>query len=59
MQWHIVLNMHGDFALNGCECMVNELTLCLVFDWWARLNGTTSNRVAWLSKVVKKICYGY
>ena len=25
--------MHGDIALNGCECMVEKSTLCLVFDW--------------------------
>ena len=24
--------MHGDTALNGCECMVSESTLCLGFD---------------------------
>ena len=58
MQWHIVLHMHGDNALKY-ECMVNESTLHLVFDWWARLNGATSNRVAWLSKVAKKICVEY
>ena len=23
-QWHITLHMHGDIALNGCECMINE-----------------------------------
>ena len=22
MQWRIALYMHGDIALNGCECMV-------------------------------------
>ena len=32
MQWHLKLHMHGDITLNGCECMVSELTLCLVFD---------------------------
>ena len=25
--------MHGDITLNGCECMVEKSTLCLVFDW--------------------------
>ena len=25
-------HMHGDIALNGCECMVGKSTLCLVFD---------------------------
>ena len=29
----IALHMHGDIALNGCECMVGKSTLCLVFDW--------------------------
>ena len=33
MYWHIALHMHGDITLNGCECMVNESTLRLVFDW--------------------------
>ena len=51
--------MHGDIAVNGCECMVNESTLHLVFDWWARLSGTTSNKVARLIKMVKKICIKY
>ena len=51
--------MHGDIVLNGCECMVYELTLRLVLIKWAQLNGTTSNRVAWLKKMVKKICVGY
>ena len=51
--------MHMDIALNGCECMVNESTLRLVLIRWARLNGTTSNRVAWLIKMVKKKCAGY
>ena len=51
--------MHRDTALNGCECMVNESTLCLVFDWVGSVNGTKSNRVARLNKMVKKICAGY
>ena len=25
--------MHGDIALNGCECMVEKSTLRLAFDW--------------------------
>ena len=29
----IALHMHGDIALNGCECMVGNSTLRLVFDW--------------------------
>ena len=33
MQWPIALHMHGDIRLNGCECMVEKPTLCLVFDW--------------------------
>ena len=32
MQLHLALHMHGDIALNVCECMVSESTLCLVFD---------------------------
>ena len=32
MQWCITLHMHGDIALNGCECKVEKSTLCLVFD---------------------------
>ena len=51
--------MHGDIALNGCECMVNESTLRLVFDWVGLVNGTTSNRVARLIEMIKKICVGY
>ena len=55
----IALHLHGDIALNGCECMVDKSTLCLVLIRWARLNWTTSNRVARLIKMVKKICVGY
>ena len=55
----IALHLHRDIALNGCECMVDKLTLCLVLIGWARLNGTTSNRVSRLIKMVKKICDGY
>ena len=51
--------MHRDIALNGCECMVKESTLRLVLIGWAWLNGTTSNRVARLSKMVKKKCLEY
>ena len=51
--------MHGDITLNGCECMVGKSTLCLVFDWVGSVNGTMSNRVAQLNKMVKKICVGY
>ena len=50
MQWH----MHRDIALNGCEYMVGKSTLHLVFDWEGSVNGTTSNRVAWLNKMVNK-----
>ena len=51
-QRHIALHMHGDIALNGCECMINESTLHWYLIWGggggggARFNGTTSNRVA-------------
>ena len=51
--------MHRDIALNGCECMVSKSTLCWEFDWVSSVNGTTSNIVAQLNKMVKKICVGY
>ena len=51
--------MHGDIALNGCECMVGKSILCLVSNWAGSVNGTTSNRVAQLIKMVKKICIRY
>ena len=51
--------MHGDIALNGCECMISKSTLHLVFDWVGSVNGKTSNRVARLIKMVKKICAMY
>ena len=50
--------MHGDIELNGCKCMVGKST-ALVLIGWARLNGTTSNRVVRLIEMVKKICVGY
>ena len=39
--------------------MVSKSTLRLVFDWVGSINGTTSNKVAQLIKMVKKICVGY
>ena len=45
-QWHIALHMHGDIALNECECMINELTLHWCLIGWAGLNRITSNKVA-------------
>ena len=51
--------MHGDIILNECECMVNESTLCLVFDWVDSVNGTTSKESHGRIKMVKKICAGY
>ena len=59
MQWHIAFHMQGGIALNGCECMVGKSILRLVFDWVGLINGTTSNIVEWLNKMVKKICVGY
>ena len=50
--------MHVEIALNGCECMVGKSTLRLVFDWVGSVNGTTSNIIAMLNKIVKKICVG-
>ena len=51
--------MHWDISLNGCGCMVGKSTLCLVFDWVGSVNGTISNRVTRLIKIIKKICVGY
>ena len=52
--------MHGDIVLlNGCECMVGKSTLSLVFDSVGSINGTMSNRVSRLIKMVKKICAEY
>ena len=51
--------MNGDIALNGCECIVGKSTLRLVFDWVGSVNETTSNKVARLNKMVKKICVRY
>ena len=48
--------MHGDIVLNECECMVEESTMCLVFDLVGSSSGMKSNRVAQLNKVVKKTC---
>ena len=39
--------------------MVSKSTLRLVFDWVGLLNGITSNKVARLIEMVKKICAGY
>ena len=39
--------------------MVGKLTPRLMFDWVGSVNGSTSNRVTRLVKMVKKICVGY
>ena len=39
--------------------MVGKSTLHLVFDWVGSVNGTTSNRVARLTEMIKKLCAGY
>ena len=39
--------------------MVGISTLRLVFDSVGSINGTTSNKVARLNKMIKKICVGY
>ena len=59
MQWHIALHMHKDITLSGCECMVGKSTQCLVFDLMDLVNGTMSNKVARLNKMIKKIFFGY
>ena len=59
MQWHIALHMHGDITLNGCECTVGKSILCFVFDLVGSIDGTTSNRVAQLNKMVMNICDEY
>ena len=51
--------MHGDIALNGCECMFGKSTLRLLLIGRARLNRTTFNKVAWKMKMIKNICVGY
>ena len=51
--------MHGDIAINGREFMFGKSTLRLVLIGWARLKGTTSNRVAQKMNMEKKICVGY
>ena len=33
MKWHIALHMHEGITLNGCEFMVDESELRLMFDW--------------------------
>ena len=55
----IALHLHGDIALHGCECMVDKSTLRLVLIAWAKLNGTTSNKVTRLIQMIKKICVRY
>ena len=27
MQWHLALHMHGNIALNGCDCMVGKINI--------------------------------
>ena len=48
MQWLLHCICMGNIAFHRCECMVGKSTLHLVFDWVGSVNGTTSNRVAWL-----------
>ena len=59
MKWNIALHMHRDITLSGCKCMVGKSTLRLVSDLVGSINGTVSNRVAQLNKMVKKVCDRY
>ena len=49
MQGHIALHIHGNIALNGCECIVlnQHYGWCLI--WWARLSGTKSSKRKYVS----------
>ena len=51
--------MHGDIALNGRECMVNELTLRLVFDWVGSVTWDNIQQSRTILYMIKKICAGY
>ena len=51
--------MHGDIALNGCECMVNELTLRLVFDWVGSVKWDNVQQSRMVLYMRMKICVGY
>ena len=57
--WHNCIASAYGHRNKWCECMVDKSTLRLVLIGWARLNGTTSNRVARLIKMVKKIRVRY
>ena len=51
--------MHGDIALNGVSAwLVNRHGVWCVIEY-ARLNGTTSNRVSRTIEMVKKMCAMY
>ena len=51
--------MHGDIALNGCECMVNESTLCLVFDWVGLVKRDNVHQSRTILCMINKICARY
>ena len=51
--------MHGDIALNGCECMVNESTLRLVFDWVGSVKWDNVQQSRTVLYMRMKICVGY
>ena len=51
--------MHGDIALNECECMVNESTLHLVFDWVGSVKWDNVKQSCTILYMRMKICVGY
>ena len=51
--------MHGDIELNGCECMVNESTLRLVFDWVGSVKWDNVQQSRTVSYMIEKICARY
>ena len=51
--------MHRDITLNGCECMVNESTLRLVFDWVGSIKWNNVQRSRTVLYMINKICDRY
>ena len=51
--------MHRDIALNGFECMVNESTLRLIFDWVGSVKLDNVQQSSMVLYMRMKICAGY
>ena len=51
--------MHGDIALNECECMIGKSTSRLMFDWVGAVKWDNVQQSLMADKMENKICARY